>query len=91
MEDLKLVCRVLPCNNSELIAYQPARDISTLTVGQVVKAFRNQGSHDFVREFDSDFEQLTRTLDDLEQTISTSASTLIAELEVPNRALTVRT
>lgn len=91
MEELKLVCRVLPCSDSELIAYQPARDISTLTVGEVVTEFRNQGSHDFVREFDNEFKQLNHTLDTLEQTISTSASTLISELEVPQRALTTRT
>ncbi|MDE6536140.1 MAG: YihY/virulence factor BrkB family protein [Muribaculaceae bacterium] len=91
MEELQLVCRVLPTSNPELIAYQPAKDFSTLTVGQVMTMFRRHGTHDFVKEFDHEFESLNELLTSLEINDETSASTLIADLEIPDKALTVRT
>lgn len=91
MEELKLVCRVLPTSNPELIAFQPAKDFSTLTVGQVMTLFRRHGTHDFVKEFDHEFESLNELLTSLEVNDETTASTLVADLEIPDKALTVRT
>lgn len=91
MEELKFVCRVLPTNNPELIAYQPARDFSSLTVGRVLAEFRRHGAHDFVKEFDKEFESLNSMLNTLEGNEVTEASTLISEIEVPAKALTIRT
>lgn len=90
MEDLKLVSRVLPSGNQELIAFQPARDFSKLTVGEVLIAFRNHGSHDFVVDFDTEFEKLNETLDEIDKTIGATASTLISDIEIPSKALTIR-
>ena len=91
MEDLKLVCRVLPTSNPELIAYQPAKDLSALTVGQVMTAFRRHGTHDFVKEFDNEFASLNEMLNTLELNDENAASTLISELEIPQKALSIRT
>ncbi|MBD5342073.1 MAG: YihY/virulence factor BrkB family protein [Bacteroides sp.] len=91
MEDLKLVCRVLPTSNPELIAYQPAKDLSALTVGQVMTAFRRHGTHDFVKEFDNEFASLNEMLNTLELNDENVASTLISELEIPQKALSIRT
>ncbi|MDE6262853.1 MAG: YihY/virulence factor BrkB family protein [Muribaculaceae bacterium] len=91
MEDLKLVCRVLPTSNPELIAYQPAKDLSALTVGQVMTAFRRHGTHDFVKEFDNEFASLNEMLNTLELNDENAASTLISELEITQKALSIRT
>ncbi|MBD5282714.1 MAG: YihY/virulence factor BrkB family protein [Bacteroides sp.] len=91
MEDLKLVCRVLPTSNPELIAYQPAKDLSALTVGQVMTAFRRHGTHDFVKEFDNEFASLNEMLNTLELNDENAATTLISELEIPQKALSIRT
>ena len=91
MEDLKLVCRVLPTSNPELIAYRPAKDLSALTVGQVMTAFRRHGTHDFVKEFDNEFASLNEMLNTLELNDENAASTLISELEIPQKALSIRT
>lgn len=91
MEELKLVCRVLPTSNPELVAYQPARDLSDLTIGDVMKAFRGYGSHDFVTEFDHEFAELNKTLEQIEKTVCDSATTLVTDIEIPERALTPRT
>lgn len=91
MEDLKLVCRVLPTSNPELIAYQPAKDLSALTVGQVMTAFRRHGTHDFVKEFDNEFASLNEMLNTVELNDENAASTLISELEIPQKALSIRT
>lgn len=90
MEDLRLVNRVIPANNPELVAFQPARDFSTLTVGEVLIAFRNHGSHDFVSEFDKEFKGLNDTLNDIDKTILDSTTTLVTDIEIPKRALTIR-
>ncbi|MDE6146215.1 MAG: YihY/virulence factor BrkB family protein, partial [Muribaculaceae bacterium] len=90
MEDLRLVNRVIPANNPELVAFQPARDFSTLTVGEVLIAFRNHGSHDFVSEFDKEFTGLNDTLNDIDKTILESTTTLVTDIEIPKRALTIR-
>ena len=91
MEDLKMVCRVLPTSNPELIAYQPAKDLSALTVGQVMTAFRRHGTHDFVKEFDNEFASLNEMLNTLELNDENAATTLISELEIPQKALSIRT
>lgn len=90
MEDLRLVSRVLPTNNPELIAFQPAKDFSALTVGEVLSAFRTHGTHDFVTEFDKEFSGLNTLLNTLETDEKVHASTLITEIEIPRSALTIR-
>lgn len=63
MEEMKLVCRVLPNKRDGAVVYQPARDLSAMTVGQAVDAFRDQGAHGFVAGFDKQFAALTAALD----------------------------
>lgn len=63
MEDMGLVCRVVPPSRSDVVRYQPARDLSQMTVGQAVDAFRDHGSSGFVSAFASDFKVLVDILD----------------------------
>ena len=91
MEELGLVSRVLPTKNPEIIAFQPARDITSLTVGNVLADFRNYGTHDFVREFDAEFKQLNDILNRIDSTYTAETDTLISEIEIPERALKFRT
>ncbi len=63
MEDMKLVCRVMPANRGEMLRYQPARDLSAMTVGEAVDLFRDHGSSGFVSAFNTDFHALVELLD----------------------------
>lgn len=63
MEDMKLVCRVLPPGRKGTLCYQPARDLSALTVGEAVDMFRDHGSTDFIPAFARDFGPLVDALD----------------------------
>lgn len=63
MEDMGLICRVLPQNRKGSVCYQPARDLTNMTVGQAVDSFRDHGSTDFVPSFSSDFKPLVEALD----------------------------
>ncbi len=63
MEDMNLVCRILPSNRGETLRYQPARDLSAMTVGQAVDLFRDHGSSGFIAAFNTDFRALVDILD----------------------------
>lgn len=87
MEEMKLVCRVLPgkSKDADSACYQPARDLSELTVGQAVDAFRDHGTTDFVPSFSKDFQPLVDALDraddaSLEASTETLATLAITDL-----------
>ncbi|MDE6166630.1 MAG: YihY/virulence factor BrkB family protein, partial [Muribaculaceae bacterium] len=63
MEEMNLICRVLPARRKDAIRYQPARDLTDLTVGRAVDLFRDHGTTDFVPSFSSDFKSLVDALD----------------------------
>ncbi len=63
MEEMGLVCRVMPPNRSDVVRFQPARELSQMTVGQAVDAFRNHGTSGFISAFNSDFKALVDILD----------------------------
>lgn len=63
MEDMNLVCRVLPAGRKGAVCYQPARDLTHTTVGEAVDYFRDHGSTDFIPAFARDFKPLVDALD----------------------------
>ncbi len=63
MEDMGLICRIATGEDSTNPVYQPARDLSALTVGEAIDKFRDHGACDFVPAFNSDFHPLTEALD----------------------------
>lgn len=62
MEEMKLICRVMPANKSGVVVFQPSRDLSHLTVGEAIETFRDQGSKNFVTEFGKSFASLSAVL-----------------------------
>ncbi len=91
MEELGLISRVLPTKNPELIAFQPARDLSDLSVGQVLTKFRAYGTKNFIHEFDTEFAQLSDILNQIDETTSADIETRILDIQVPEKALKLRT
>lgn len=63
MEDMKLICRVMPAKRGEMLRYQPARDLSAMTIGGAVDLFRDHGSSGFISAFNTDFRSLVDLLD----------------------------
>ncbi len=63
MEDMHLIIRVIKPGRKGVTCYQPARDLTQMTVGQAVDTFRNHGTTDFIPVFSIDFKALTDTLD----------------------------
>lgn len=74
MEEMHLIIRVSPADRKGTVCYQPARDLSHMTVGQAIDAFRDYGTSDFIPAFSEDFKALTDALDRADEA-SLSAST----------------
>lgn len=80
MEDMKLVCRVLPPGRKGTLCYQPARDLSALTVGEAVDMFRDHGSTDFIPAFARDFGPLVDALDSADEASARASQMTLASL-----------
>ena len=82
MEEMNLICRVLPARRKDSIRYQPARDLTELTVGQAVDLFRDHGTTDFVASFSSDFKPLVDALDQADNASLRAAGEKISTLNL---------
>lgn len=80
MEDMKLVCRVLPPGRKGTLCYQPARDLSALTVGEAVDMFRDHGSTDFIPAFARDFGPLVDALDSADEASARASQMTLSSL-----------
>lgn len=80
MEDMKLICRVLPLGRKGSLCYQPARDLSALTVGEAVDMFRDHGSTDFVPAFARDFGPLVSALDRADEASANASQMTLSSL-----------
>ncbi len=80
MEDMKLVCRVLPPGRKGTLCYQPARDLSALTVGEAVDMFRDHGSTDFIPAFARDFGPLVDALDSADDASARASQMTLSSL-----------
>lgn len=84
MEEMKLICRIVPAEGRDAVAYQPARDLSHLTVGQAVDAFRDRGTSDFIPSFSKDFKPLVEALDHADDASLAASTELLATLPLSN-------
>lgn len=82
MEDMGLICRVMPVNRSESLRYQPARDLRSMTVGEAVDAFRDHGTAGFVSAFNTDFKVLADLLDQADEASLLAAGETLAALNI---------
>ncbi len=80
MEDMKLVCRVMSTGKRSVIAYQPARDLAQLTVGEALEAFRDHGSHNFAADFGPQFKALDSELILADEASLRATTRLLTEL-----------
>lgn len=82
MEQMGLIARIVSARarSVEEVAYQPARDLSGLTVGQAVSAFRNHGVSDFLPSFSTRFAPLVSVLDQADEASVLSSPELLASL-----------
>lgn len=80
MEDMHLIVRVAPANRKGTFCYQPARDLSNMTVGQAVDTFRDHGSYDFIPAFRDDFKALIDALDHADDASLQAAGETIGNL-----------
>lgn len=82
MEELNLICRVIPPGRAEQVRYQPARDLSQMTVGEAVDLLRDHGSSGFISAFDSDFKPLVELLDRADNASLLAADETLASLKL---------
>lgn len=82
MEEMGLICRVANAGGKGTTAYQPARDLSAMTVGQAVDCFRDHGTTDFIPAFANDFKPLTEALDHADEASLGAAGEKLSELQL---------
>lgn len=80
MEEMHLLVRTLTDGKGGAMAYQPARDLSAMTLGELLLQLRHYGSNGFIHSFDHDFPQLNTLVDSLETELSHYADTPITQI-----------
>lgn len=84
MEDMKLISRIVPEEGLDIVTFQPARDLSSLTVGEAVDAFRDRGTADFLPSFAKDFKPLVEALDKADDASLAASTERLADLPLTN-------
>lgn len=70
LEEVGLINRVIIGKDPQTPpAWQPARDLSEITVGQVIDLLANRGTTDFIPDFDSRFPEVAECVDRIEASI----------------------
>jgi membrane protein len=82
LEEMGLVSRVLPGQDNDVVAYQPARDVSALTVGEVLAAVDSFGTSGFVHDFDSTFASVNAEVSALDSVVMVTGAAKICELKI---------
>jgi membrane protein len=84
LADAGLVSRVLTGEHNEVSALQPAVDISTLTVGEVIKRLDEFGTSDFIPSFDTRFASINNLSTSItDSIIQKGSNTLMQDLDIP--------
>lgn len=73
MEEMGLLSQVVIHKSADPVAWQPARNLNSLTLGQALTLMRNHGTHDFVHDFNSEFPTLNAALNSLSNQLLTEA------------------
>lgn len=82
LEEVGLLNRVLVDKDPQTPAWQPARDLSDLTVGQVIDLLANRGTTDFIPEFDSRFAEVMACVDKIEEAIRNQNPLKVADIMI---------
>lgn len=82
--DAGLVSRVLTDRHEDVAALQPAVDISTLTVGDVIRRLDDLGTSGFIPMFGKRFAAVNKISDDITAAmINSGGDTLLTDIELP--------
>ena len=84
LEDAHLINRVLPQveNSVEIVAFQPARDVSCLSVGDVLTTLDSLGASDFVPDFAENFAEINSSVSKALLLNSADASTRLLDIKL---------
>lgn len=88
MEEMRLIIRVMPANRNDAVGYQPARELSQMTVGEALEAFRNHGTSDFIPTFSDDFKALTAAINDADKAALAASGQSLGSLSLKSLGLT---
>lgn len=80
LEEVGLLIRIYTTKDTQSPTYQPARDLSELTVGQVIDLLANRGTTDFIPDFDKRFAQVNQSVDEIERAIRDNNPVRVADI-----------
>jgi membrane protein len=81
--EAQLVSKTILIDKDEEIGLQPAVDINKLSIAYVLNRLDNHGASGFVPNFDSNFLEISKALDNIESVITNNAgSTLIKDIDI---------
>lgn len=81
--EAQLVSKTILIDKDEEIGLQPAVDINKLSIAYVLNRLDNHGASGFVPNFDSNFSEISKALDNIESVITNNAgSTLIKDIDI---------
>ena len=81
--EAQLVSKTILIDKDEEIGLQPAVDINKLSIAYVLNRLDNHGASGLVPNFDSNFSEISKALDNIESVITNNAgSTLIKDIDI---------
>ena len=81
--EAQLVSKTILIDKDEEIGLQPAVDINKLSIAYVLNRLDNHGASGFVPNFDSNFSEISKALDNIESVITNNAgSSLIKDIDI---------
>lgn len=91
LEEVGLLNRVILGKDPQIPpAWQPARDLSDLTVGQIIDLLANRGTTDFIPDFDSRFAEVIECVDRIETAIRTENPVKVADLIIKDESISTK-
>ena len=81
--EAQLVSKTILIDKDEEIGLQPAVDINKLSIAYVLNRLDNHGASGFVPNFNTNFSEISKALDNIESVITNNAgSTLIKDIDI---------
>ena len=81
--EAKLVSKTILIDKDEEIGLQPAVDINKLSIAYVLNRLDNHGASGFVPNFNTNFSEISKALDNIESVITNNAgSSLIKDIDI---------
>lgn len=86
LTDINMLATVVIDKNQQKFGYQPAMDISKMTINSVRNALDNYGRKDFIPDFDKNFKEIDEIVDRINKTVADSlADTTLDQLQIASR------